>query len=206
MERAGFEVRDVESLREHYARTLRAWVANLEASWDEAVRLAGVARARVWRLYMAGSAVGFDDGGIAIHQVLGVVPTRERRRAGCPRPERRGNPPNRLDTSNPLDVGWSCSHKGEAMTDPNEMVSVRYMVDDVEEATAFYTKFLDFEILDKFAPAFADVARGNLRLLLCRTDELRRTADAGWHQARTRRLEPHPPHRRRHRRRGRPPP
>ena len=55
MEQAGFEVRDVESLREHYARTLRAWVANLEASWDEAVRLAGVARARVWRLYMAGS-------------------------------------------------------------------------------------------------------------------------------------------------------
>ncbi len=54
MERAGFEVRDVESLREHYARTLRAWVANLEANWDEAVRLAGEARARVWRLYMAG--------------------------------------------------------------------------------------------------------------------------------------------------------
>ena len=37
MQRAGFEVRDVESLREHYARTLRAWVANLEAHWDEAV-------------------------------------------------------------------------------------------------------------------------------------------------------------------------
>ena len=39
MEAAGFEVRDVEALREHYARTLRAWVANLEAGWDEAVRL-----------------------------------------------------------------------------------------------------------------------------------------------------------------------
>ena len=75
MERAGFEVRDVESLREHYARTLRAWVANLEAAWDEAVRLVGEARARVWRLYMAGSAIGFTDDGIAIHQVLGVVPT-----------------------------------------------------------------------------------------------------------------------------------
>ena len=75
MERAGFEVRDVESLREHYARTLRAWVANLEANWDEAVRLVGEARARVWRLYMSGSVVGFTDGGIAVHQVLGVVPT-----------------------------------------------------------------------------------------------------------------------------------
>ncbi len=77
MEEAGFEIRDVESLREHYARTLRAWVSNLEANWDEAVRLVGARRARVWRLYMAGSAVGFADGGINVHQVLGVLPTRE---------------------------------------------------------------------------------------------------------------------------------
>ncbi len=75
MEKAGFEVRDVESLREHYALTLRAWVANLEAHWDEAVRLVGEARARIWRLYMAGSAIGFEDGGINVHQVLGVVPS-----------------------------------------------------------------------------------------------------------------------------------
>jgi cyclopropane-fatty-acyl-phospholipid synthase len=74
MERAGFEVRDVESLREHYAKTLRHWVANLEANWEEAVKLVGPARARIWRLYMAASALGFEDGGIAIHQVLGVVP------------------------------------------------------------------------------------------------------------------------------------
>ncbi|MGO9660661.1 MAG: class I SAM-dependent methyltransferase [Acidimicrobiales bacterium] len=74
MERAGFEVRDVESLREHYSETLHAWVANLESSWDEVVALVGGPRARVWRLYMAGSANGFDDGGIAVHQVLGVVP------------------------------------------------------------------------------------------------------------------------------------
>jgi len=52
------------------------------------------------------------------------------------------------------------------MTDQNKMVSVRYMVDDVEKAVAFYTKVLGFEVLTKFAPAFADVARGNLRLLL----------------------------------------
>ncbi len=75
MERAGFEVRDVESLREHYARTLRSWVTNLESNWDEAVARVGEARAKIWRLYMAGSAIGFEDGGIAIHQVLGVVPT-----------------------------------------------------------------------------------------------------------------------------------
>jgi cyclopropane-fatty-acyl-phospholipid synthase len=88
MEEAGFEIRDVESLREHYARTLRAWVANLEASWDEAVRLAGEARARIWRLYMAGSTVGFTDGGINIHQVLGVVPDADGG-SGMP-PTRRG--------------------------------------------------------------------------------------------------------------------
>jgi catechol 2,3-dioxygenase-like lactoylglutathione lyase family enzyme len=51
------------------------------------------------------------------------------------------------------------------MTDPRDMVSVRYMVDDVPEAVAFYTKVLDFEVLNSFPP-FADVARGSLRLLL----------------------------------------
>ena len=87
MERAGFEVRDVESLREHYARTLRAWVANLEADWERAVALAGMARARVWRLYMAASAVGFEDGGVAIHQVLGTK-TDDHGRSGMPRTRR----------------------------------------------------------------------------------------------------------------------
>ena len=52
------------------------------------------------------------------------------------------------------------------MTDLKEMVSVRYMVDDVEKAVAFYTRVLDFEVLTNFPPAFADVARGKLRLLL----------------------------------------
>src|SRR5690348_13881800 len=51
------------------------------------------------------------------------------------------------------------------MTDIRDMVSVRYMVDDVEKAVAFYTKYLGFEVLTQFPP-FADVARGNLRLLL----------------------------------------
>ncbi len=83
MQRHGFEVRDVESLREHYARTLRAWLGNLETSWEEAVRLAGN-KARIWRLYMAGSALGFVSGRINIHQVLGVKPT-DTGESGMPR-------------------------------------------------------------------------------------------------------------------------
>lgn len=51
------------------------------------------------------------------------------------------------------------------MTDPTEMASVRYMVAEVEESVAFYTRYLGFEVLNQF-PAFADVARGKLRLLL----------------------------------------
>ena len=73
MQRAGLEVRDVESLREHYALTLRQWVANLEEHWTAAVTLVGPRRARVWRLYMAASAIGFEDGGLNVHQVLGVI-------------------------------------------------------------------------------------------------------------------------------------
>ncbi|MGV9322289.1 class I SAM-dependent methyltransferase [Streptomyces sp. NPDC003660] len=72
LERAGFEVRDVESLREHYARTLRAWVTNLEGDWERATRLAGFGRARVWRLYMAASALAFERAQIGVNQVLAV--------------------------------------------------------------------------------------------------------------------------------------
>jgi len=52
------------------------------------------------------------------------------------------------------------------MTDPTEMVNVRYMVDDVDAAIEFYTKHLGFEVRTSAAPAFADVTRGHLRLLL----------------------------------------
>lgn len=72
MQGAGFEVRDIENLREHYAMTLRSWVANLERDWEAAVRLVGEARARVWQLYMSGSINGFDDAGLQLHQTLGV--------------------------------------------------------------------------------------------------------------------------------------
>ena len=72
MQAAGFEARHMEDLREHYALTLRAWVKNLEDNWDRAVADVGVNRARVWRLYMAGSALGFEEGRIGVNQVLGL--------------------------------------------------------------------------------------------------------------------------------------
>jgi cyclopropane-fatty-acyl-phospholipid synthase len=68
----GFEVRHEENLREHYARTLAAWCANLDDNWDSAVAEVGEERARVWRLYMAGSRLGFERNNIQLHQVLAV--------------------------------------------------------------------------------------------------------------------------------------
>ena len=75
IQHAGFEVRHVENLREHYALTLRRWVANLEAGWDDAVREAGEGRARVWRLYMAAAATGFERDLGQVHQVLATKTT-----------------------------------------------------------------------------------------------------------------------------------
>jgi len=68
----GFEVRHLESLREHYALTLRHWVSNLEAGWEAAAAEVGEARTRVWRLYMAACAITFGLGGVTVHQVLAV--------------------------------------------------------------------------------------------------------------------------------------
>ncbi|KOU06806.1 MULTISPECIES: SAM-dependent methyltransferase [Streptomyces] len=75
LEEAGFEARDVESLREHYALTLRRWVANLEQHWERAVRATSPGRARVWRLYMAASALSFEHNQIGVNQILAVRPT-----------------------------------------------------------------------------------------------------------------------------------
>ncbi len=72
MHDTGFEVRHEENLREHYALTLAAWCANLDAHWDEAVAEVGEGTARVWRLYMAGSRLGFERNVVQLHQVLGV--------------------------------------------------------------------------------------------------------------------------------------
>ncbi|MGH3448553.1 MAG: class I SAM-dependent methyltransferase, partial [Nocardioidaceae bacterium] len=74
LEGAGFEVRDVQGLREHYAHTLRAWVRSLEQHWDECVDLTSPGRARVWHLYMALSAIGFDREMLRVNQTLAVRP------------------------------------------------------------------------------------------------------------------------------------
>jgi cyclopropane-fatty-acyl-phospholipid synthase len=70
MERAGFEVLDVEALRRHYALTLRRWLASLEGHRRRAVDLVGEATWRVWRLYMAGAVHYFEEGSINLYQVL----------------------------------------------------------------------------------------------------------------------------------------
>lgn len=68
------ELLDVESLRPHYARTLLHWVRRLEARRDAAIACAGERRYRIWRLYMAGCAYGFDQGWITVYQVLAEKP------------------------------------------------------------------------------------------------------------------------------------
>jgi len=70
----GFEVLHEENLRPHYAMTLRDWCANLVAHWDDAVAEVGLPAAKVWGLYMAGSRLAFEAGGIQLHQVLAVKP------------------------------------------------------------------------------------------------------------------------------------
>lgn len=78
MERAHFEIADVESLRPHYALTLRHWVARLEQHHDEALQYVSEATWRIWRLYMAACALEFESGEIGVYQVLAS------KRAGCP--------------------------------------------------------------------------------------------------------------------------
>ena len=69
-EGAGFEVQDVENLRRHYALTCRAWVERLDARREACVELVGEESWRTWKLYLAGSAVAFEGGGLGLHQVL----------------------------------------------------------------------------------------------------------------------------------------
>ena len=83
MEDANLEVQHHENLRVHYARTLQAWCDNLVANWDECVAESGLATAKVWGLYMAGSRLGFERNGIQLHQIL-ATRTDEGGRSGYP--------------------------------------------------------------------------------------------------------------------------
>ncbi len=74
MERSSLVVRHVEGLPEDYAETLRHWIASYEERYDDAVRLAGVERARVWRLYLRAARAGFTTGWASVYQVLASKP------------------------------------------------------------------------------------------------------------------------------------
>lgn len=72
LELAGLEVRDVHSLREHYVRTAQAWHETFERRWDQVVALVGEEMARVWRLYLIGGGLAFEEGRMGVDQILSV--------------------------------------------------------------------------------------------------------------------------------------
>ncbi|NDZ82383.1 class I SAM-dependent methyltransferase, partial [Streptomyces sp. SID10853] len=74
LEGAGLEVRAVESLREHYSRTVAAWERTLEERWEEFRALAGEETARVWRLYLVGGRLAFEERRMGVDQILAVRP------------------------------------------------------------------------------------------------------------------------------------
>ncbi|MFI0450955.1 class I SAM-dependent methyltransferase [Actinomadura sp. 6N118] len=79
VEDAGLEVRGVTALREHHARTLRAWAANLQRHWAECIEHAGAGRARVWLLYLAASALACESGRIGVHEICAIRRDRDGR-------------------------------------------------------------------------------------------------------------------------------
>ena len=83
IERAGLEVRDVHGLREHYVRTVDAWYDTFEANWDQVLALVGEEVGRVWRLYLVGAALAFEEGRMGVDQILMVRPTDDGR-SGMP--------------------------------------------------------------------------------------------------------------------------
>ncbi|MDX3186877.1 class I SAM-dependent methyltransferase [Streptomyces sp. MN03-5084-2B] len=83
LETAGLEVRDVHALREHYVWTVRAWAATLEENWADVVALIGETGARVWRLYLVGGALAFEENRMGVDQILTVRPG-EHGRSGLP--------------------------------------------------------------------------------------------------------------------------
>jgi cyclopropane-fatty-acyl-phospholipid synthase len=76
IEDAGFEVVGVQALREHYVRTIRDWLANLEANLAAVEQILTREQVRVWRLYLAGGALAFEEGRMGVDQILAVRPDR----------------------------------------------------------------------------------------------------------------------------------
>ncbi|HEX3788737.1 MAG TPA: cyclopropane-fatty-acyl-phospholipid synthase family protein [Pseudonocardiaceae bacterium] len=95
LEAAGFEVRDVESLREHYVRTIRAWADTVDERQRQLAGIAGPGQVRVWRLYLAGGALAFEENRMGVNQILAVRATAD---------GRSGMPPTR--------VAWSADQVG----------------------------------------------------------------------------------------------
>ncbi|HET6209736.1 MAG TPA: cyclopropane-fatty-acyl-phospholipid synthase family protein [Jatrophihabitans sp.] len=75
LERAGFEIRDVQALREHYVRTVQDWLDTFEARYADAVAMVGEELARVWRLYLVGGGLSFEEGRMGVDQILAVRPS-----------------------------------------------------------------------------------------------------------------------------------
>jgi cyclopropane-fatty-acyl-phospholipid synthase len=73
---AGFEVTGVEALREHYVRTIRAWLGNFERNLPAVRQILSAEQVRVWRLYLAGGALAFEGGRMGVDQILAVKPDR----------------------------------------------------------------------------------------------------------------------------------
>ncbi len=75
LEQSGFEIRDVEAMREHYVTTVEHWIATFEANYPAFVAMVGEEVARVWRLYLVGGALSFEEGRMGVDQILAVKPT-----------------------------------------------------------------------------------------------------------------------------------
>ena len=74
LERAGLVTTHVEGLAGDYAQTIRHWIERFEQRYADAVRLAGVERARIWRLYLRAARQGFETGWASVYQVLAHLP------------------------------------------------------------------------------------------------------------------------------------
>jgi cyclopropane-fatty-acyl-phospholipid synthase len=87
LERAGFEIRDVQALREHYVRTVQDWLATFESRYADAVAMVGEEMARIWRLYLVGGGLSFEEGRMGVEQILAVRPSAAGRSGMPPTPK-----------------------------------------------------------------------------------------------------------------------